>query len=413
MWLMIENDGEAPPEAFTLMGASTKRGSDQIGQFGTGTKLGLCALLRAGAEPVIVTSEYEMTFSLRIVHLGETAFRQVFYNCRGEIKPTGFVVENGALDWDNPALGLREFVSNAIDAGGMRMSHETKIKAAPGKTRIYIPRLDFVDKFYRERNHWFLSYTQPLMPKKKPGGAQIYRRGVFVREVATFMSVYDYNLDGLQINECRQADDWSVEMEATRVLMNSDPSCMAVVLQTSDSWERRFRRYCLIQTGEWWNKVLEILTSTKQSAFCNTNQEARRLALHGFQGVVVSEEYMAALPPEARSYKTMVNEGEIFEYTTLDVVPDKVQHAFDMVWLFLKESHMTREKEKPELKCFVENNAVKGLFRKGVVYIAHVDDDIDLRRTALEELGHYITGAADGDRELQEFLLHCAIPRYK
>lgn len=47
MYLKIENEGTVPVEAFTLIGASSKRDdSSKIGMFGSGNKYALAYLLR-------------------------------------------------------------------------------------------------------------------------------------------------------------------------------------------------------------------------------------------------------------------------------------------------------------------------------------------------------------------------------
>src|SRR4030042_5673784 len=49
MNLLIQNPGVAPVEAYTLLGASGSRGNRNVnGQFGTGNKLGITAILRRG-----------------------------------------------------------------------------------------------------------------------------------------------------------------------------------------------------------------------------------------------------------------------------------------------------------------------------------------------------------------------------
>jgi hypothetical protein len=54
MKLLIQNKGEAPIEAFTLLGASLSRADDGlIGQFGSGAKLAVTALLRAGFKVTV------------------------------------------------------------------------------------------------------------------------------------------------------------------------------------------------------------------------------------------------------------------------------------------------------------------------------------------------------------------------
>ena len=70
-WTMnIINAGEIEPEAFTLMGASTKRGDENmIGRFGSGLKYAICYLIRNDIEFKIFSGKQEIIFdSVIIVH---------------------------------------------------------------------------------------------------------------------------------------------------------------------------------------------------------------------------------------------------------------------------------------------------------------------------------------------------------
>lgn len=128
-YLRIENPGVAPKEAFTLLGASTKRGSDNrtIGQFGSGNKHGVAVCLRNKLDPIIFAGSLRMGFGTRPQKVDdghrESEFARVFVKYagkEGEVSRTstedlGFVLEYGASDWAGVDLALREFVSNSID----------------------------------------------------------------------------------------------------------------------------------------------------------------------------------------------------------------------------------------------------------------------------------------------------------
>src|SRR5438874_1227594 len=90
-FLKIENPGVAPEEAFTLLGASTKRGSDNtatIGKFGTGNKHGVAVLLRNALAPTVFAGSLRLEFSTRgqVVNDGlkDTAFNRVVVKYGGK-----------------------------------------------------------------------------------------------------------------------------------------------------------------------------------------------------------------------------------------------------------------------------------------------------------------------------------------
>ena len=67
-YLKIENPGVPPAEAFTLLGASTKRGNDNaatIGKFGSGNKHGVAVLLRNKLPPTVFAGNLKMEFGTR------------------------------------------------------------------------------------------------------------------------------------------------------------------------------------------------------------------------------------------------------------------------------------------------------------------------------------------------------------
>lgn len=130
-YLMIQNPGVAPEEAFTLLGASTKRGSDNaatIGKFGTGNKHGVAVLLRNDLNPVVFAGNLKLEFTTRQQKVDDgiknTVFNRVVVKFGGKdragvsrsaTEDLGFVLDHGSADWLSVDLALREFVSNSLD----------------------------------------------------------------------------------------------------------------------------------------------------------------------------------------------------------------------------------------------------------------------------------------------------------
>lgn len=130
-YLKIENPGIAPEEAFTLLGASTKRDSTNagmIGKFGTGNKQALAVLLRNKISPIIFAGSLRLEFGTRVQGVNDglknTDFNRVFVKYSGKdatgknrstTDDLGFVLEHGSEDWLSVDLALREFISNSLD----------------------------------------------------------------------------------------------------------------------------------------------------------------------------------------------------------------------------------------------------------------------------------------------------------
>jgi hypothetical protein len=121
--LLIQNKGEAPVEAFTLLGASLSRSNDGlIGQFGSGAKLAITTLLRLGRKVTVYCGLTRMEFKTKTITINdgieEQQKRQVYVQFGGTSKKKldlGWVLDFGAIDWKDVDMAYREFVSNAID----------------------------------------------------------------------------------------------------------------------------------------------------------------------------------------------------------------------------------------------------------------------------------------------------------
>lgn len=153
-YLKIENPGVAPTESFTLMGASTKRNSDNgavIGNFGTGNKQSINVLLRERIYPIIFTDKLRMDFQTREQQVNDglrfTEFNRIVVKFSGKdqygssknsTEDLGWVLEHGASDWTEPELALREFISNALDRA------------------VEQGEFEFIKNFFSNKNELFL-----------------------------------------------------------------------------------------------------------------------------------------------------------------------------------------------------------------------------------------------------------------
>ena len=164
-YLRIENIGVAPADAFTVLGVSMADQSSNagmIGQFGSGSKHSIALLLRNELQPIVFAGNLKLEFSTRpqvvsdsqatkrfervVVKFGGTDANGV---SRSATEDLGFVLDFGRLDWDEVAMGLREFVSNAIDRSirekgdwsgvAVDVVSESQVRAKAGHTRVFIP----------------------------------------------------------------------------------------------------------------------------------------------------------------------------------------------------------------------------------------------------------------------------------
>jgi hypothetical protein len=207
---IVSKSVTTPEDMFTL-GVSTSRGKDdKIGQFGSGTLLGTLAWMRAyGTSPVFMINGKKVTFQTKDILKGDgIPFQQVLM-CQGQKKsPLNVALEYGTLDWPTACLGLREWISNALDAGatpGELLVLTNKIEASDDEVAVFVPYTDLAKEYFDNIGKYFLHFVgkqdDQVIDKDTVSKCRIYRKGVFIREL-TEDSLFDYNMN-FSINECR------------------------------------------------------------------------------------------------------------------------------------------------------------------------------------------------------------------
>lgn len=498
-YLKIENPGVADPEAFTLLGASTRneRHPQIIGKFGSGSKHAIVVALRHECPPVIFAGTLKMEFSVRTQETTKKDFNRVVVKYGGKDRTgaqksstddLGFVLEYGAADWDNVDMALREFISNAIDcsieedenafvakyavehrndsdfsdsleaatveyrktARGwnkviIEIVEENQVRAKADCTRVFVPVNDAVEDFYKNLNKWFLHFSEPhllnetILPKGDRNinythqkTAVIYRRGVRVREISYQASLFDYNLENLKLDESRKLDDYNVQQVAGEALAVTERCHLVQFLQsfqTNDEfWEHRFDNWSLRCQRQLTGEALDAQKAVWQEAFSDTygpnavlcKESENALVQHrGLQPVVIPECIrLAASENGVQTASMVLSEDERAGRVIMECTPI-AQSAVDQVWGLIESFSLTNNKEKPEVKTFrkLMTSGVKtnGSYRDGVVYLNRdiADGDGECSHTllsvALEECVHHVTEAADGSRDLQEFLFNLVV----
>ena len=478
-YLKIENVGVCPPEGFTVFGVSladTSNNSGVIGQFGSGSKHSVAVLLRNELSPVVFAGTLKMEFGTRSQAVSDSQATKEFARVmvkfggtdangvnRSSTEDLGFVLDYGKQDWNEVALALREFVSNAIDRSirevgdwstvKIEIVNEAQVRTKAGFTRVFVPLNAEVLSFYNDLGKWFLHFSEPesltraILPKNNRNlgdrkAAVIYRRGVRVREFQSSdtESLFDYNLDDLRIDESRQASDWDVKHGAGKALADADKATLAIMfdrLLNSDrpAWEFSFDHYSM--QPSYGDEIEDIAQRRKnwQEAFSQVAGEAAvltgkgtvdQLERKGFTPVEAPENLISA----ASSYgvqtsATVLSVDELGGREITDASPD-AQASVDLVWELLEEIGLTNGKDKPPVRCFTSildgGVMLNGYYRDDTVFInrdlagagyltagrSALSDR--LVKVALEEVAHYATnGATDNSRDFQNYLLDVAV----
>lgn len=501
-YLKIENPGVAPPESFTLLGASTKRNSENarnIGRFGSGNKHGIAVLLRNQLAPVVFAGNLKLEFGVRdqTVDTGlrthQFARVQVKYGGRDSsgtnrsgTEDLGFVLEYGATDWLGVDLALREFVSNALDRAEeesdvdfvqkwanqngnlssddlreaakatlveyrktakpwenvtIEVVNENQVRAKAGFTRIFIPMNSDVLNFYNNLGKWFLHFSEPellnysILPKNNRNltgkqTAVIYRRGVRVREYESsdIPSLFDYNLERLELDESRKVDDWRVQGEAARVIARGNIDVLIALFSTfadgRDVWEHTFPDWALApnplvnndEQKKNWQNALTAVGGENAVVGAKDSRSADIAARKGYTVIPMPDSFtQAAGKWGVRTGYSVVTGDELLGQSITDATPDVVR-LVDWVWSVASRHDMLNGKEKPACSCFTKimdaGSQTLGFYRDNTVFI---NKDIadgnsqQLRATVMEEVVHHITGATDNSRDFQDYLINLAV----
>lgn len=371
MYLMIENSGEADVRAFTLLGVSTARGeSDKIGQFGSGAKLGLCCLLRFGINPIIYSGTTRFEFFTEPQFMDGKKYSQVY--CKEGAKrrrELGFAAEFGEIDWTSADMGIREFVSNAIDASGyeglgLRIVDDTRAKS--GTTRVFLPLTQEVQQYFNNIDDYFLHFSgkqnYKLLPKREPGRARIYRKGVFVRTVGPVDSLYDYNFgEELRIDESRNLNDDACEKPSAMAL-GKDRNAIREIIhhasQNKDLWETQISSYKYMD--EDMPLIREVFYSMygEGSVIVSSEAEYNNVKNKGHNAVWIPSSYVYNLLTKAGVKKCddvvrskLERDGHVLQEASEGTIV-----TFHKVYKWLRELNLWDDTvEKPKLASFVQH----------------------------------------------------------
>lgn len=447
MFLLIENKGVAPIEAFTVLGDSGTRhrtNAGLIGQFGSGTKHGINLLLRERIPFKIYTGKTCLTFFVESTYVTEAdgLVRESYpVKCRlsGDSNRTidcGWTLEFGALDWTETSMALREFVSNCLDCSTIMgtkpvIKPEANARAKAGTTRIFVD-LDNSDVslFHRELGKHFLHLSgdpsqvnQQFLPKNPDSvGPRIYREGVFVRELCTnFPSVFDYNFsaDEIEIDECRNSSEYSLRAVIARKINRADSPILRQLFEAMEKesmYESTLDEFYL---GYHKNESEKVRWACAWASFADqaviatetmgNSDVAKHVCSKGHAVKVIKSDTMVKVAEAmgVPSILSVLGEAASKGNVEVDTTPEAVA-ATKAAWNLCVLAGMTNEKTIPEVKCF------KQLMDKETVCLGYYisGDTIFLRedlagriaiKVALEEIVHYITGSTDLSRDFQNF----------
>jgi len=452
--LLIQNKGEAPVESFTLLGASLSRDNGGlIGQFGSGTKLAITALLRAGLKVVVYSGLTRMEFKTKdiIIKDGveEVQQRQVFVQFGGTSRrkqDLGWVVGFGAIDWQSEDMAVREFVANAIDhtiKQGDRVPDATvrgdllittvsndAVRAKEGYTRVFIEANEVVEDYVNELPRRFLHFTgvdlsKRIMPKlgdrKK---AQIYYNGVWVRELHESPdSLCDYNFTGdqIKIDESRNLDAYTTRAAIARLYRNCGTDDLvrlfAALSKGEPCLESGLDAYYIKPNS--WETVTDEQKQTWREAWKRVNGDA--VACSPDDGTA------NALAAKKGNVMRVVNEANVLDVikaygvpTVNDVLTEDERAgrsitaptedaitALDIVWGWVSDAQMVDifNKPAPRLFGFEGKDGDLGFRKDDAVYLRNDLTDFNLLEETVKQVAKYATGSITNEDFIARLLV--------
>ena len=422
-YLMIENSGEADVRAFTIFGLSTARGnSDLIGQFGSGSKHAINVMLRHNIDCYIYSGTNKFEFTTEQNIMNGSIYNQVFIKeNQSKRREAGWALEFGSQDWTHISMGLREFISNAIDACGsenVNIEVTDKPRAKSNKTRIFVEYTSEVEVYFKNINHYFLHWgpnkDKKFIPNTENTQANIYRKGVLVGKLQAYQpcSLFHYNLDDeLVIDESRNINDWQCSVACAKALSKDryaiETLCSSL-LQDRNVWEHSFNKHNLEGDGEIWKESWNKVAGDK--VICDDAMKSMQLTSKGIQSVIIKKlDMFAALAGHGIvSSNNKLSPLEQRGHNVVDTSKE-AKSTLDRVWGWLNDIEMTGGKNKPDIKCFSsvdDGHHLFGYYEDETVFMNICDDSNT--QTMLEECSHYVTGAEDNSRIFQEFAFNVA-----
>ena len=434
-YVRIINENECPIEGITKLGISTARGNvDKIGQFGSGVKMGVLCLLRHGIKPTIYSGTTKIEYQFEKSELDGQTYHPVYIAIDNK-KPqeTSLTLEYGAIDWTSPDMGMREFVSNAIDQGKYKIDIVNNMRGKNGHTTIFVPCVDEVEDYVNQLAYRFLHFNvlventpNMVLGKIQPNTpAKAFRKGVFVRDFGK-NSLFDYNFDeSLEIDDCRNSDVWRCECLAAKMLANSVrhiPRLIKSIINDEQKAERSFpisvfeREVCNKDElrSQWLEMWRNNFGNTVIVSNCANVAIIEQVEKKGYKMICIPDTAWFDLLEKIGIPTYMSVDSGVGPKNTIfsDVIPEETTQLFDQIWSTLKNANLTFNAEKPNFRLYSQymdgGGVTMGFYISETKTVCINEDNQQNAQTYLEEFAHHITGSTDFSRDFQDFAFRIA-----
>lgn len=409
-FICFENKGEVPINAFKLLGASNKRNdSSKIGFFGTGLKYAIAVLLREKIEFKVYSGLKEVKISTR-----QTKFLNEKIDVMTVNEEKTSITLDAGVDWD-PWFAIREIYSNAIDEGGS-MSLDKEPQGEKGATRIFVNTEhkaleevfnDWKAFFSMNRNHRFKNINGKLLDKlPKFPEYIVFRKGIRAYKSREH-SIFDYDLNTLDINESRVAKySWQAQQNCSDILASADKESIKKFISVSNSHIRKSYVEC---EDSFWDYTSNYSFSDDWRVVL----ENYRLIPANFAGHYDLTETTLILPDKLldRLKKRFGNSLNFAgdNKDKFEILPNIDKRPLQKILDVYENAGLDWQLEKIDVVDFNDKDLL-GMAKDGRVLLSvrlfTPTHKHEIASTLLEEIVHAHTGYSDGTREMQNYLFN-------
>lgn len=456
-YLMIDNQGVADYEVFTLLGVTTTRYSSHhntIGMFGTGIKQAIALFLRNNLNPIVFIDKLKMEFFTQSQNIKGVASESRNYdivcvrltgkdingNQVNRTEKLGFTIDMGELDWKNIGMGLREIISNSIDAcnkqnlsldDNMNISlvKENQVRAKTGRTRFFVKSNIDVLEYYNDLEEHFLIFNNgekvydDFISHNHSDKTSIYRRGVKIAEINK-KSIFNWNFRNVDLDESRNCKLYDASCKAVQYLAEEasfEDVChfLQNINKPEDIWESEFpyTHVWIIneKAKERWKNAWESVFGEDAVPSDGVDYIDDRLIKKGYRPIKMPGLVTFLSKTSIKTLGSILSESELKPHNFTPATA-AVTACLDKLWAIFEENNLTHEKEKPGVECYtlIMNAGEQRLgYYDPVTKKIYIHEDLsqgysfNLAQTMLEEIGHYVTGAKDCTRDFQDFFIRC------
>ena len=418
-YLKIQSNGEIEIEAFTLIGASSKRNDEtKIGYYGSGLKYSISSMLRNKIDFRIFKGDSEVVFNLATKRFRNEDYAAICVNGH----ETSLTTTMGGIDWDKPFAPIREIYSNAIDEDEDAILDKTsQVFGEVGKTTFFIEYTEEIRHFFENYDLYFSNKIENVLftnehvtcyPQNENQDTRLYRKGILCYYDKNVKSLYNYNSKNFTINESRVLDNTYL---AKSMVAGGWKLCNNVNIITSllnglkggnagfYEHDLDFSTYRSTFSNAWFEAMENgKYVPAEMAMFCSERELAKRVILP-----IKLLKPLFAKFPELDILGLSKNPNEVNYVIQDDVSEILTNKVIDSVSLLKKTRYAVRLKNINIQYVKFEDHDVLGLAENNTIFLStrlETNDIMFIAKVIIEENEHNISGFGDKTRAFQNHL---------